>query len=125
MSYEYSIKSLEEAEAYLENDYLRDNLYELCNILLTLEKDDAYEIFGSPDHMKLKSSMTLFDFVMPSDIFERVLEKFFHGERCLGNLQSKRCDKRLKIFIQIFFEHNVYSMGSSCYTTDARIATKP
>lgn len=82
MSYEYSIKSLEEAEAYLENDYLRDNLYELCNILLTLEKDDAYEIFGSPDHMKLKSSMTLFDFVMPSDVFERVLEKFFRGERC-------------------------------------------
>ncbi len=81
MSYEYSIKSLEEAEAYLENDYLQDNLYELCNILLTLDKD-AYDIFGSPDYMKLKSSMTLFDFVLPSDIFERVLEKFFHGERC-------------------------------------------
>lgn len=81
MSYEYSIKSLEEAEAYLENDYLHDNLYELCNILLTLDKD-AYDIFGSPDYMKLKSSMTLFDFVLPSDIFERVLEKFFHGERC-------------------------------------------
>lgn len=81
MSYEYSIKSLDEAMAYLENSYLHDNLHELCNILLSLEKS-AYDIFGSPDHMKLKSCMTLFDIVCPNDIFEKVLEKFFFGKRC-------------------------------------------
>lgn len=81
MSYEYSIKSLDEVKAYLEDDYLRDNLYELCNILLTLEKS-AYDIFGSPDHLKLKSCMTLFDIVCPNDIFEKVLDKFFFGNRC-------------------------------------------
>lgn len=81
MSYEYSIKSLEEAYAYLEDSYLRNNLHELCSILLTLEKS-AYDVFGSPDHHKLKSCMTLFDIVCHNDIFEKVLDKFFFGKRC-------------------------------------------
>ena len=81
MSRKYAIKSLEEAKAYLDNRLLRDNLYELCNVLLISDKD-AYSIFGRPDCYKLKSSMTLFDMVSPDDVFERVLEKFYHGERC-------------------------------------------
>ncbi|MDE6768488.1 MAG: DUF1810 domain-containing protein, partial [Muribaculaceae bacterium] len=34
-----------------------------------------------PDCMKLKSSMTLFDYVSPNDIFAKVLEKYYFGER--------------------------------------------
>ncbi len=85
-SYEYAIKSRDEAVAYLENDYLRENLYELCGILLTLDKS-AYDIFGDPDCYKLKSSMTLFDLVKPNDIFAEVLEKFYGGQGCQRTLK--------------------------------------
>ena len=44
--------------------------------------DDPYLVFGSPDDMKLKSSMTLFEAAEPENkLFGRVLEKYFHGER--------------------------------------------
>lgn len=81
IAYEYSIKSLNEAKAYLENSYLRKNIYELCTILLSLDKT-AYDIFGSPDYLKLKSCMTLFDLVCQDDIFKRVLDKFYDGKYC-------------------------------------------
>ena len=44
--------------------------------------DDPYLVFGSPDDMKLKSSMTLFEAAEPDNkLFGRVLEKYFHWER--------------------------------------------
>ena len=40
----------------------------------------AHEIFGSPDDMKLKSSMTLFSLVPGADpVFQEVLDKFYEG----------------------------------------------
>ena len=81
MSQKYSIKSITEANYYLADSYLRNNLHELCNILLTSEKS-AYVIFGNLDQYKLKSCMTLFDIVCPNDMFEKVLDKFFSGKRC-------------------------------------------
>jgi uncharacterized protein (DUF1810 family) len=39
-------------------------------------------IFGSPDDMKLQSSMTLFAAVSePGSVFERVLSQYFQGQR--------------------------------------------
>ena len=53
--------------------------------------DDPYLVFGSPDDMKLKSSMTLFEAAEPENkLFGRVLEKYFHGERDQRTLESKR-----------------------------------
>ena len=47
-----------------------------------VEGRSAYEIFGSPDDMKLKSCATLFASVTPPDsIFARLLDRFFEGER--------------------------------------------
>ena len=78
----YAIKSIEEARAYMENETLRSNLVELCVILLIIPDDDPSEVFCYPDDMKLKSSMTLFDYVSPEQpVFYEVLEKFFGGER--------------------------------------------
>jgi uncharacterized protein (DUF1810 family) len=49
---------------------------------LVLETNDAAEIFGSPDDLKLKSSMTLFASVKDADtVFQSVLDKFFKGEK--------------------------------------------
>jgi uncharacterized protein (DUF1810 family) len=78
----YSIKSIAEARAYMENETLRSNIIELSTILLIIPDDDPSEVFCYPDDMKLKSSMTLFDFICPEQpVFYEVLEKFFGGER--------------------------------------------
>jgi uncharacterized protein (DUF1810 family) len=78
----YSIKSLEEAEAYLRHPVLGPRLIECAEAALGVEGRSAYEIFGSPDDMKLRSSATLFAHVSPAgSVFERLLGKYFQGER--------------------------------------------
>lgn len=84
----YAIANLEEAIAYRNDDILGGRLIEISKALLELESDDAYVIFGSPDNMKLKSSMTLFALADPDqEIFQKVLDKFFHGERDRKTIQ--------------------------------------
>ena len=76
----YSIQNIEEARAYMEEPLLRSHLLEISEALLELETDDANQIFGFPDDMKLKSSMTLFSQACPDmDVFQKVLDKFFSG----------------------------------------------
>jgi uncharacterized protein (DUF1810 family) len=49
---------------------------------LELKEDNAHKIFGSPDDLKVRSSMTLFALVKDADpVFQQVLDKFFQGER--------------------------------------------
>jgi uncharacterized protein (DUF1810 family) len=81
MSRRYSIKSLDEARAYLEHPVLGPRLVECAEAALGVEGRSAYEIFGSPDDMKLRSSATLFASVTPADsVFARLLDKFFDGK---------------------------------------------
>lgn len=76
----YAISDLKEAQEYLNHRVLGPRLILMCNILLELETYDAHVIFGSPDHLKLKSSMTLFSAVPDTHpIFEKVLKKFFNS----------------------------------------------
>jgi uncharacterized protein (DUF1810 family) len=78
----YAINDMEEAEAYLNHPVLGSRLKEISSILLQLQSNDANEIFGSPDDMKLQSSMTLFSLVTNTDpVFEAVLQKFYYGEK--------------------------------------------
>lgn len=78
----YAIKDLDEAKAYLNHPILEKRLVEISSELLKLNSSDANEIFGSPDHLKLKSSMTLFSEVEGANsVFRLVLEKFFSGEK--------------------------------------------
>lgn len=78
----YAIKSLDEAREYLNHPILGSRLAECAEILLGFEGKTAAEIFGFPDDMKLKSSMTLFACTANSgSVFERVLEKYFDGKR--------------------------------------------
>ncbi len=80
----YAIKDMKEAEAFLEHPVLGSRLIAICNELLDLEENNANKIFGSPDDLKLKSSMTLFSLVNKTDpVFELVLSKFFKGEKDL------------------------------------------
>ncbi|MCI8689961.1 MAG: DUF1810 domain-containing protein [Oscillibacter sp.] len=78
----YGIASLEEAAAFLEDPYLGGNLREICSALTVLTTSNAREVFGVPDDMKLKSSMTLFAHACSSNqIFLDVLEKYFQGQQ--------------------------------------------
>lgn len=88
----YAIDSLEEASAFLSDTYLGGNLREICEVLLELESNNPTEIFGKPDDMKLRSSMTLFACAAGRDsVFEKVLNKYFGG----------RCDIRTKKILNI------------------------
>jgi uncharacterized protein (DUF1810 family) len=78
----YAIKNLKEAQAYLNHPLLGKRLKEITDALINLPTNDAHEIFGSPDDVKLKSSMTLFASLPDADpIFESALKKFFKGEK--------------------------------------------
>src|SRR5687767_9070413 len=71
----YAINSLSEAEAYLEHPVLGKRLIEISGELLKLESNDANHILGSPDDLKLKSSMTLFSALPNSGpVFQQVLD---------------------------------------------------
>ena len=84
----YAIESIEEARAYLAHDILGSRLAECVEILLQQEERSVHEIFGYPDDMKLKSSMTLFAHASrPGSPFEKVLERFFGGDRDQATLE--------------------------------------
>lgn len=77
----YGISGRDEATAYLEDPILGPRLREVSEANLALPTDDAREVFGGIDSMKLRSSMTLFDAIAPADIFARVIDKYFRGRR--------------------------------------------
>jgi len=76
----YAIKSLTEAQAYLQHPVLGPRLRECAEAILAIEDRSAAEIFGFPDDLKLRSSMTLFAALAGADsVFARVLERFYDG----------------------------------------------
>ncbi|CAN5246896.1 DUF1810 domain-containing protein [soil metagenome] len=90
----YAIKNLEEAAAYLQHPVLGSRLIEICNELLNLETDDAGKIFGSPDNLKLRSSLTLFSEIQNTDpVFNLVLNKFFNGVKDPKTLELLAAEK--------------------------------
>ena len=97
----YGIEDSNEAKEYLEHPVLGPRLLEISEALLKLQENDpAVVMGGSPDDMKLKSSMTLFAAVSeavseavstPDSVFHHVLEKFFGGKMDEKTLKILRC----------------------------------
>jgi len=84
----YAIKSMEEARQYLNHPVLGKRLLECAEAVFTIEGRSISEIFGYPDNLKLKSSMTLFACVAaPCSVFSCVIDKYFNGERDALTLQ--------------------------------------
>ncbi|HEY0245465.1 MAG TPA: DUF1810 domain-containing protein [Mucilaginibacter sp.] len=84
----YAIKDSNEALAFLKHPVLGNRLINICKELLQLESNDANKVFGSPDDLKLKSSMTLFASLPDTDeVFQLVLDKFFNGMKDNKTLQ--------------------------------------
>jgi uncharacterized protein (DUF1810 family) len=78
----YSIKSLAEARAYLAHPILGARLVECTRTVLAINGKTALDIFGKPDDMKLRSSMTLFAAISPAaSVFSDVLDKYYNGKR--------------------------------------------
>jgi uncharacterized protein (DUF1810 family) len=77
----YAIESITEAEAFLKHPILGGRLVNISNALLQLPSNNANKIFGSPDDLKLQSSMTLFSLLKNNPVFKMVLEKFFNGKK--------------------------------------------
>ncbi|MBL9093834.1 MAG: DUF1810 domain-containing protein [Planctomycetaceae bacterium] len=76
----YSIKSVAEAEAYLQHPILGPRLREFAAAVVEIEHRTAHEIFGSPDDLKLRSCATLFAAVSPAGSeFEQLLRKYYGG----------------------------------------------
>ena len=84
----YEIKDIVEARDFLNNDELAKRLYEITNVLLNLNESNANKIFGYPDDIKLKSSMTLFYIASNNnEIFKSIINKYFNGDFCENTMQ--------------------------------------
>ena len=81
ISQRYALADLAEAAAYLAHPVLGARLVEISQALLGLAGSNATAVMGSPDDLKLRSSMTLFAQVPgASPVFQQVLDKFFKGQ---------------------------------------------
>ncbi|MCD7949611.1 MAG: DUF1810 domain-containing protein [Erysipelotrichaceae bacterium] len=77
----YSIIDEQEAIDYYHDAILGNRLIEITKALLELDNDDPLDVMGYPDHLKLCSCMTLFDYVSDNDVFKKVLDKYYHGKK--------------------------------------------
>lgn len=78
----YAIRSVAEARAYLAHPTLGHRLRQCAETLLRIKGTSVSEIFGYPDDVKLRSSMTLFASVAEEDsVFDEVLKRYFGGKR--------------------------------------------
>lgn len=81
MAQRYAVASVAEARAYLAHPVLGARLRQCVEILLDRMDLSAHEIFGSPDDLKLHSSLTLFAQAAPDEaLFRRALERYFGGK---------------------------------------------
>lgn len=81
MAVRFALSSLDEAAAYLAHPVLGQRLRECSAIVADTRGHSIGEIFGYPDDMKFRSSMTLFALAAPEEpIFAVCLQSYFGGE---------------------------------------------
>ena len=81
MAQRYAIRSLAEAQAFLAHELLGPRLRRCTDLVNAVRGRDVVDIFGAPDDMKFRSSMTLFARAAPDDSrYELALARYFHGE---------------------------------------------
>ena len=78
MAQKYAISSLAEAKAYLDHPVLGPRLRQCTQLVVDVAGRTASEIFGYPDDIKFRSSMTLFSRAAPDEpLFQAALTKYF------------------------------------------------
>ena len=90
-SREYGISGLAEARGYLAHPVLGPRLRECTALVLEFDDRSPRQIFGWPDDLKFRSSMTLFSLASRGEggetLFDQALDAFFGGE---GDLKTLR-----------------------------------
>ena len=87
----YGLEGRDEALAYWRHPVLGQRLLECTRLVLATRGRSAHEIFGSPDDLKLRSCMTLFDAVAPEEpAFRVVLDRFYGGAADASTLDLLR-----------------------------------
>lgn len=94
MAQRYGVASLAEARAYLAHPLLGPRLVACTRAVLAVEGRSLHAIFGSPDDLKFRSSMTLFALAADEDdsVFRQALERHCDGhadERTLALLEGQ------------------------------------
>lgn len=90
----FAISGRREAEAYLKHPILGPRLRECTQLVLDVTGRSAHDIFGSPDDIKLRSSMTLFaEVAANAEPFEGALRKYFAGERDPRTVEALAADR--------------------------------
>ena len=78
----YAIRSLNEARAFLAHPLLGPRLLECTRAVNGIERRSLEEIFEYPDHLKFRSSMTLFELVAGAESeFSIALDTHCSGQR--------------------------------------------
>jgi uncharacterized protein (DUF1810 family) len=81
MAIKFAISSRQEAEAYLKHPVLGPRLRECTQLVNLVQGRSIDQIFGYPDDLKFRSSMTLFaNTTCENQIFKDALAKYFAGE---------------------------------------------
>ncbi|KVM71278.1 calpastatin [Burkholderia ubonensis] len=81
MAQRYAIASLREADAYLRHPVLGERLRECTRLVNHVDGRSIQEIFGYPDYLKFRSSVTLFAHATSDNaVFVEALEKYYGGE---------------------------------------------
>ena len=78
----YGIASLDEARAYLAHPILGPRLVQATETVLAVQGRTLHEIFGSPDDLKFRSSMTLFAMAAAEDgeLYRKALDRYGGGQ---------------------------------------------
>jgi uncharacterized protein (DUF1810 family) len=87
----FAISHLEEAKAYLKHPVLGPRLRECTGLVNLAQGRSIDQIFGYPDDLKFRSSMTLFaEATSDNEIFNEALRKYFGGEADASTLELLR-----------------------------------
>ena len=80
MAVHYAIRSVAEAQAYLDHAVLGPRLERCTALANAVDGRSALDVFGSPDDMKFRSSVTLFHEAAPERaVFRAALDRYFAG----------------------------------------------
>jgi len=81
MAQTFAMTSFEEAKAYLQHPVLGLRLRDCTQLVLNVEGRSAEQIFGSPDHLKFRSCLTLFmTATTENKVFKDALLKYCEGQ---------------------------------------------
>jgi uncharacterized protein (DUF1810 family) len=80
MAARYALASLAEAKAYADHPVLGERLRECTRRVNAVQGRSIQHIFGEPDWLKFRSSMTLFFRATGDPVFAEALRRYYGGE---------------------------------------------